>query len=161
VKKYGILVSLAALLTGCAQAEQAESLPTLVKDNIYKTASKVTEWVSTPPAPPPGPKDVADSYCYHVLQDILCYHQPMPGWEYRLVGYQGTHAEPPAQATMQLLAKRRPDNGDTPATRAANTTPVFATVPVLPKETEKPSDQSQVIDSNHELLPDPALAPQL
>ncbi len=38
-------------------------------------------------------REVPHSYCYLVMQDIMCYNQQIPGAEYRLVGWQGTGSE--------------------------------------------------------------------
>lgn len=35
-------------------------------------------------------KPIPPSYCYRVLQDIVCYSEPLPGAESRLVAAQGT-----------------------------------------------------------------------
>lgn len=46
-------------------------------------------------------------YCYHTYQDIICYAQPLPGEEYRLVAYQSAAGKtgytlPPPPAGMTL-----------------------------------------------------------
>ena len=160
MKKYGILALIA--LTGCSTppAEAAKTLATNVKNDIYETSYKIHDWAMTPPKEALPPQDVATSYCYRALQDIMCYRQPMPGWENRLVAYQGTNAVPPSPSQMVLLPKRKEDTSILPANRVASSKPVFETLPTLPKEGEKSSD-SPSIDSSREILPDPALAPEL
>lgn len=160
VKYYSVLASL-LLLTGCPAADAAKDLANDTKDSIYETSYQIKDWAMTPPAPPKPPLEVADTYCYRVLQDILCHRQPMPGWEDRLVGYQGTHATSPTPAQMELLAKRKDDPSILPANRVANAKPVFTSLPPLPKETEKSTESAPAVDSSHEILPDPALAPEL
>jgi hypothetical protein len=129
-----------------------------VRDSTKSTGQKLREWWLTP-APEKYPTPVASSYCYHVLQDILCYRQPMPGWEHRLAGYQGTYAVPPPPAIMQPLPKRNVDGGAPTANRMAAAQPVFVN---LPPDEKKPEASDPVsVDAAHENLPDPALAPQL
>jgi len=153
-----------ALLSGCVPAvDSAKTLATDLKDNVYTTTAKVKDWAMTPPVVP-QPHEITNSYCYYVLQDILCYHQPMPGLESRLVAYQGTHAQPPAPYTMELLPKREAAAGNTPPDYAANAKPVFSTPPAAPKNAAKPSDPTSppaVADPTREVLPDPATSPQL
>ena len=160
MKRSAIILAM-TMLAGCApNVEIAKTLATDIKDNIYTTTSRVKEWALTPPPPKPQPLEVADAYCYRVLQDILCYHQAMAGWENRLVAYQGTHAQPPSPPTMQLLAKSKPDDSVLPVNRVASSKPVFTTLPTLPKE-EKNTEQPVAGDASHEILGDPALAPEL
>lgn len=121
----------------------------------------VAYWLT--PMPKEVPKPVTSSYCYHTLQDILCYRMPMPGWENRLVAYQGTDAPPPPPATMELMAKGAVVAAPLPQARAAEAKPIFAEVPADPtvKNKNSTSDVPAVVDASHEQLPDPTLAPQL
>ena len=162
MKRYSALIGVSVLLAGCAPDVQiAKSLATSLKDNVYETTYRVKDWAMTPPPKRGEPLQVADSYCYRALQDILCYSQPMNGWENRLVAYQGTNAKPPAPPRMQLLAKSKDDDSSLPVNRVAGSKPVFTTLPALPKEGEKNADPLQPTDSSHEILPDPSLAPEL
>jgi hypothetical protein len=96
------------------------------KEGVYHGMDSVADWMR--PAPPPKPPQaIAASYCYRTYQDILCYRQPMPGWEFRLVGYQGTYAKAPPPAIMEPLpvqAEAKPA-----ADRTASAQPVFTTTP--------------------------------
>jgi hypothetical protein len=157
VKKSWFSLVLVLGLAGCVPVETtATKLANDLKDNVYETSYKVKEWAMTPPADKLPPKEVANSYCYRVLQDILCYRQSMPGWENKLVAYQGTHAKPPAPATMQLIAKSKPNPATKAVNRVASAKPVF---------TENPDGTKVVIEAvegiTHEPLPDPSLAPEL
>jgi len=157
ISTLGIILPLAS----CAPAEDTgQSMLEAWRDNLRATSNTIEKWVTTHPGHEP-PQAIASSYCYHSLQDVLCYRQPMPGWENRLIAYQGTNALPPEPAIMQLLPKQPVEADMLPANRVANSKPVFSTMPVSVKEGGKSSDQPQVIDSSHEQLPDPALAPQL
>jgi hypothetical protein len=40
--------------------------------------------------PPEAKTAVQPRYCYHTYEDIICYAQPLPGEEYRLVGFQSS-----------------------------------------------------------------------
>ena len=134
-----------------------------VRDSVKRTNDRLREWWLTP-LPKEVKKPIPTRYCYKVLQDILCYRQQMAGWENKLVGYQGTNAEPPTPATMKLLPQRADNLEKSPANVAAKATPVFAAIPTGAKESRdssSPSNEPITIDSMHETLQDPALAPQL
>ncbi len=138
-----------------------------VRDNVRVTSRRMKEWWFYEPKPPQN-RDVASSYCYRVLQDVVCYRQPMPEWEHRLVGYQGTGALPPPPSVMQPLPKRSISASNEAASRLASAQPVFVEIPPDVKEAEAngadPDKDPSVpvpADAAHETLPDPALAPQL
>ena len=134
-----------------------------VRDSIKRTNDRLRDWWLTP-LPKDTKKPISDRYCYKVLQDILCYRQQMAGWENRLVGYQGSTAQPPTTATMEMIPLRADDPSTLPANRAASAQPVFAAIPTDIKESNENNSSSNepiTIDPMHEILPDPALAPQL
>jgi len=143
--------------------EDSKILATDLKDNIYETSAKLKEWALTPPEGPKPPNEIVNSYCYYVYQDILCYHQAMPGLESHLVGYQGTHAQPPAPYKMELMPKREVIQGAMPMPDyAANAKPVFIdTLPPPPKKVDNTGSSNAPIDAAHELLPDPVTSPQM
>jgi hypothetical protein len=130
------------------------------RDNVKLTSQKVEEWWLTP-LPSTDPLPLAPSYCYRVQQDVLCYRQPMPGWEHRLAGYQGTGAQPPAPATMQLLPVRTLDSSKLAVNRLAAAKPVFVQLPPDAKEAPKDPTQPSTVDASTDPLPDPVLSPQL
>ncbi|NBX03082.1 MAG: hypothetical protein EBR02_03255 [Alphaproteobacteria bacterium] len=153
------------VFTGGAEApKNMERAATGIKDNLYRTGDRLKKWALTPP-PEEGPKKaVPASYCYQSLQDILCYRQPMPGWEARLVGYQGTDVESPSPATMKPLPVRAANAAMLPANRAANAKPLLVKAAIVPKADGEPKAEEMKeisVDAAHESLPDPALAPQL
>jgi hypothetical protein len=77
----------ASALAACADLREG-SLE--IKRSVYAHRDTVKELVKPyPPPPKPGLKPVRDAYCYRVMQDIMCYHEPQPGAEARLVAYQG------------------------------------------------------------------------
>ena len=148
-------------LVGTDLEKKGTDLASLTRDNLRKTSEKLREWLITPRPPKKPNNAIAASYCYHAQSDITCYRQPMPGWEGRLVAYQGTNAVAPDAAQMQPLPKREVIASVLPENKVANAKPVFTELPVSPKPEEKNSDQAPVLDSAHEQLPNPALSPQL
>ncbi len=140
---------------------QATRIANTVRDNLKETGEKLREWWLTPlPAARPN-RAIKTSYCYRALQDVLCYRQPMPGWEHRLVGYQGTNAPPPPPAMMEPLPVRSAE-ASKPANRLAKAEPVFTEIPLNLKDAQKKnSADPSISDPTHETLPNPALSPQL
>jgi len=163
--RYPIVFTALIALTACTAPQTALNEANDMKANIYQTSGEVKDWFLTPP-PKNERVPVASTYCYKVFQDILCYRQPMPGYEDRLIAYQGTNAEPPPAAMMQPLSTQESDMSKQPANRVANAQPVFVQIPADVKDTTQDvQDKSQLpapaADTAHETLPDPALAPQL
>ena len=149
------------------QAKQgARRVADNMRDNVRHNARKAKEWWFYDPQKEAGNRAVPSSYCYSVLQDIVCYRQPMPGWESRLVGYQGTGATPPVPAVTKPLPKLTTDDSRQPAKRIANAKPTFSEIPQDMKK-EKPEEldgqltQPAATDAAQEILPDPTMAPQL
>ena len=131
-----------------------------VRDQTKRTSMKVREWALTP-LPEEIPRQLKDSYCYRILQDIVCYRQPVVGWTHKLVGYQGSTAfEPPVAQTQPVpeLKAEKEIAAAMPAARLQSAKPVFVTVPPKIKEN---TQEALVPDVNSEPLPNPALSPQL
>lgn len=160
-----------AVVAADAQVEEVEIIPPrvestalrvagIVRDNVKVTARKVKDWWTYEPDARP-PRSVPDSYCYRTQGDVLCYRSPMPGWEHRLVGYQGTFAEPPPPPIMQPLPTAVVDESKLPANRVANAQPVFVEMPLEAKEEPKTAEDLQAPENVRETIEDPALAPQL
>lgn len=140
-------------------AARANRIANNARDGLKQTAHRLREWWLTP-LPEEHLTPVPPSYCYKALQDVMCYRQPMPGWEHRLVGYQGTGAEPPAAAMMKALPQRTVDTTKQAENRVASAKPVFVNLPPDEKKAEN-NEEPVAVDSSHETLPDPTLAPQL
>ena len=161
MKKLLVISSL-TLLTACGDArENGMRMADGVKENFYATKERVEEWAKPTPKKPEQP--VPASYCYNSYQDILCYRQPMTGWEARLVGYQGTNASAPPPAMTQPMPMRTADNQMLPENRALTAKPLAPEV-VGQRQVETAADdevKAITIDAAHESLPDPTLAPQL
>jgi hypothetical protein len=158
-KNLTLLIFSGLSIAACTPATQ---LTQDAKDAAYESADRAKDfgkWLITPPEKP-QPNAIAASYCYNVMQDILCYRQPLPGGEFRLAGYQGTGAEAPPPAIMRPLPLRDTDMSKVPVNRVAGAQPVFVNIPDAVKEDkDKASITPQEI--SREPLPDPALAPQL
>jgi hypothetical protein len=134
-----------------------------IRDNVKVTERHVKDWWNYEPEILP-PHPVPDSYCYRTQTDVLCYRAPMPGWEHRLVGYQGTNAAPPPLAMMQPLPAKSVDEAMLPETRVNNAKPVFVEMP--PEVKEEPKDSKEITpetapENVHETIADPTLSPQL
>lgn len=136
-----------------------------VRDQSKRAGLRARKWVMEPIAPEASkiPKPVPDSYCYKVMQDIVCYRQPVQGWSHKLVGHQGP------SAPMPPIAQTQPNPGmriiknvatDNTAARVENAKPIFVKPPVKVKEdTSKLTLNPDAIEG--ESLADPLLSPQL
>ncbi len=148
-------------LVGTDLEKKGTDVASTARDNIAKTGERMRKWLIEPrPAPKPD-NSIASAYCYHAQTDVLCYRQPMVGWENRLVAYQGTNAVSPDPAQTKPLPKRELVVEVSPEHKVANAKPVFTELPVPPKPEEKNSDQAPVLDASHEQLPNPSMSPQL
>lgn len=127
-----------------------------VRDSIKRTNNKIREWWITP-LPSPKKHAMPTRYCYRVLQDILCYRQQMPGWENKLVGYQGHDAVPPTPTVTKLIPLRAEDPDTLPENRAAAAKPVFGAMPVAEDKTQ----DSEKTATSGETLPESVFSPQL
>lgn len=139
---------------------KAMQVANFMRDELKRSGEQLRSWWITPLNDTPN--SIPASYCYQAYQDILCYRQPMPGWEYRLVGYQGTFAAPPPVAMTEPLPVQQVDEGQSAVERVAAAQPVFVEMPppVENKPVEMPDDSDAAARLN-ETLPDPALTPQL
>lgn len=163
IKQQLIWVGLLLPLAACsAPAQQtAERLTTNLRDNFYETTQRLEKIITEKPQKP-QPKSVAASYCYNVYQDILCYRAPMPGWENRLAGYQGTNAQPPTPAVMQPMPVQVAPVEKVATTRVASAKPIYAKMPApKSKVTANSGAMGGAPDASQEQLPDPAMSPQL
>jgi hypothetical protein len=135
-----------------------------IRDNVHATGRHLKDWWTYDPNAKVAVKTVPSSYCYRTQGDVLCYRAPMPGWEHRLVGYQGTFAEAPSPVLMQPLPGQSIDAAMLPANRVANAKPVFTEMPPEARE-EAPKDPTQLLEANpenvQETIPDPTVSPQL
>jgi len=118
------------------------NLADAAREDTYASIDHIAGWMRPKKVKPNLP--VEASYCYSAYQDILCYRSPMPGWEYRLVSYQGTDAAPPPAAMMQPMPKQQADAGMAPEKRVASTKPVFEKIPPPPES--KIVDPEKMID---------------
>ena len=156
-----------AVKAGAVEAyDHTSNLLGAAKDGMYHNTDRLADWMR-PPAPPAPPLPIAASYCYKALQDVLCYRQPMPGWEHRLLAYQGTNAAPPSAAKIIPLPQQQASAAEPVEKKLAGSTPVFDKIPSA--DDGKALDPNAVIDPNsptmvdptHEQLPNPANSPQM
>lgn len=131
-----------------------------VRDNIKLTNDRVRDWWITP-LPSTQPLAMPSRYCYRVLQDVLCYREAVPGWEGKLVGYQGYKATPPAVVATQPLPLRDGDDSSLAVNRVVNMQPVFVGMSTAPKDKNAATNNTVDLDAPHETLPESPLAPQL
>jgi len=133
-----------------------------VRDSIKRTNDRVREWWITP-LPSTAKQPMPTRYCYRVLQDILCYRDQMPGWENKLVAYQGEGAAPPTPATMKLMPLRA-DNQNFPVEKKLeNLNPVFVSVPpeVKGNSGQNVTTDATAIEPAYETIQDSVTSPQL
>jgi hypothetical protein len=149
-----------AQLAGNNVERSATRMANNVRDGVKRTNRRLRDWWLTPLPPEPEPLPVQASYCYRVLQDVLCYRDPMPGWEHRLVAYQGTGALPPAPAITRPLPRLAERPAPSAAERLAGSMPVFVNLPPEEKK-EAAAPEALSADPAHENLPNPMLSPQL
>jgi hypothetical protein len=158
---YFVVIAMLGL-SACVPAKQgSEWMADKAKNDVYHTQKAVKEWAMTPPPEPGALLPTASTYCYHAQTDVLCYRQPMPGWENRLIAYQGTNAVPPPPAVMQLLPKARTQAAQTPENRVAESKPVFNELPKQNADETKDPNAPAMPNSLNEQLPDPSQSPQL
>jgi hypothetical protein len=152
----------AKVLQGRAE-QSATRVANQVRDQVKKTSMLARKWWLTPLDNPP-PTPVPPSYCYQVMQDIVCYRDAMPGMSHKLVGYQGDNTQPPPVAqTKALPALRIPKQtiGAAGAARVANAKPVFVKIPTPVKEDKSQKQPGTAPELGSEPLPDPTHSPQL
>lgn len=140
----------------------ARRLADHVRDNVRTTTRHVKKWwFYDPAAVPVAERETPNSYCYRARGDVLCYSQPMPGWEGRLIGYQGTHAMLPPKTIVELLPKNRLASAKSSDHGAEKAKPVFAAIPAVTEEASKDEDpNAEVKESLHEPIADPRISPQ-
>lgn len=160
MKRISLMI-LSVAVSGCEPAKETGFfVADNAKDSIYSTTHTVADWATKPRKKNNEKRDLASTYCYRSQTDVLCYRQPMPGWEGRLVAYQGTDALPPPPPVMVLLPKSAKGKALSAENRVAAAKPVFSSAP---KEEEKTKDPNapEMPNSFNEQLPDPSQSPQL
>jgi len=89
--RRNLFFALACLpLAACADVKDTASqgLDT-VGTETSASVNKMRNYLGIGHAPKPvAVKDAQSRYCYKTYQDIICYSRPLPGEEYRLVGFQ-------------------------------------------------------------------------
>lgn len=186
MKKTGCIIAVLLLLTACETNDQDKAaikeqlkedthtaednakrhtmrVANNVRDQVKKTAQKMREWWLEP-LPQQAIPAVPPSYCYQVMQDIVCYRQPVPGKTQQLVGYQGDNAAPPPLAQTAALPMVKENSitaSGKPEVRVKTAKPVFVGIPVQPKQDKNTSALDEAAALGNEPLPNPMLSPQL
>jgi hypothetical protein len=115
---YSVCMSAVLLLAACTTADEVvdtiEAAQERTKIKTLLTQEKLKKMFTFNPKQPV--REVPHSYCYQVMQDIMCYNQQIPGAEYRLVGWQGTGDAPtpvirPLTQTEKATLSRTPVAG--------------------------------------------------
>lgn len=92
ISKASVCAAAMGLLAACTSVDEVRETIDKINDdsklNTILTQERLRDIFSYNPRRPLRP--VPHSYCYQVMQDIMCYDQQIPGAEYRLVGWQGT-----------------------------------------------------------------------
>jgi hypothetical protein len=97
-------------LAACTSAQEpaSQALDT-VGNETGASYNKMRGYLDLGPRPKPvQSKDVVQPrYCYHTYEDIICYSQPLPGEEYRLVAFQSASGKtgytlPPAPTNVVM-----------------------------------------------------------
>ncbi len=95
------VVIIAAALSACTPAAESGSrIAYSVRESAIVTGEKIKDYFTYRPKVPPPTPMLAPRFCYRTVTDIICYDQPRPGAENRLVGWQ---AEPGTAASSETL----------------------------------------------------------
>lgn len=133
----------------------------LARDNVQASLRHFKNWWDEGALEHAPPNPVPPSYCYRAQGDVMCYGQLMPGWEHRLVGYQGTDAAPPPPVVTELLPTQASGERTQTAGRISAAAPVFQEIPEVMKEAPKTDIEPEAPENVHETIADPTLSPQL
>lgn len=98
MKLVGIMAVLLTLAACDAAEDSVNKAGSGLKQNYDTTRKHLSKWIyrwNGDEADAPPPKVIANSYCYQVQMDILCYEEPRMDLGSRLVAYQGSTAYPP------------------------------------------------------------------
>lgn len=96
MKRLSLVLTATLGMTACGTS--MNEVPTRAADEVTGGVSttwhKLREYTATDGKKPATPLPTSQArYCYKSLQDIICYHKPIPGQEDRLVAWQGLHGE--------------------------------------------------------------------
>jgi len=92
--RYVLVAALAAALCACTPAQESgKRISNTAKKEYSDTYYKIKDMLTPEPPKNLKEKPAPSRYCYRVMQDIMCYRDPQPGAEMRLVGYQEPYQE--------------------------------------------------------------------
>lgn len=104
-------LALASMLCGCSGAQSSAANAADTADTeAHASTAKVKEMLGIAKKPPEKRLAAEVRYCYRTYGDIICYRKPIPGEEYRLVGYQESSGATGTVIQPTLLM----DGGETP-----------------------------------------------
>ncbi len=102
MNKIMVILALSLSIAGCKDfMDGTQRAGYNIRKEVVKTSNRVSDYFRVEEKKPEPKRQVmAPRYCYKVLTDVVCYRNPQPGAENRLVGYY----EPPAQDASVLAA---------------------------------------------------------
>ncbi len=88
------LICISLMLFACDQVKDSPGRAlNAVEDNTSATWNKMREYAGVPRKNEKPVEHAQARWCYRSYQDIICYGEPIPGQEGRLVAYQGSHGQ--------------------------------------------------------------------
>lgn len=99
------ILPLLLLLGACTQMVDGGEGGALKTEKSIRDTGEALRNLFTYERKPTALKAIPSTYCYRVMQDIVCYRDPQPGAEARLVAYQGTVAVAPPIPTPAEVKK--------------------------------------------------------
>ena len=127
-------------VTACQQNMEAVRRTSIsARDNLIETKDHIGSYFILPPYEKPQNQPVASRYCYKTLADIICYADPQPSMESRLVASQGvaTSHELPASTSLPPVAA---SGQDMKRERQARAQPVFVGLPPVVRSDDSTVD---------------------
>lgn len=104
--RWFILLALAACTPQNKQSVQyhmndtSQRMQHAVREEVREINRSIQNYITPEPKKPLRPIPVS-SYCYRAYGDVVCYRDPVPGGEERLIGYQEPPAKPGALPPMK------------------------------------------------------------
>ncbi len=85
-----LILCITLFLTACNQMRDISKEVSDLGNDITRFGQDVSAILNGQPTSDkqPANKPAATSYCYKAQADVLCYNSPLPGQEFRMVGYQ-------------------------------------------------------------------------
>lgn len=148
-----ILVALPACTQVVEGAKTVAASGTVAADS---TRSKVEELLTYRAPKPPAVPPVPPTYCYRVMQDIVCYKEPKKDARGRLVAFQasqmegGTPAPLLAEVPPPVMEVKTTVGEASPGMKMPEGSSTSAPVPLMSKPPEKTADAEKVVPEKEE-----------